>query len=125
MHTFTACKRLRVIEKYVFTVYAGIHERLDIFAVVDQAAYANFIKVRVKVHNCWLHAPLHWLHGCIDLGDFTRSWCGCELMHAASFTLYCIGITCAKRNWCSRIRGVLSYHAARAGGTVGGDRYCC
>ena len=30
MHAFTACKRLRVIEKYVFTVYAGIHERLDI-----------------------------------------------------------------------------------------------
>ena len=40
MHAFTACKRLRVIEKYVFTVYAGIHERLDIFAVVDQAVYA-------------------------------------------------------------------------------------
>ena len=39
MHAFTACKRLRVIEKYVFTMYAGIHERLDVFAVVDQATY--------------------------------------------------------------------------------------
>ena len=37
MHAFTACKRLRVIEQYVFTVYAGIHERLDIYAVLDQA----------------------------------------------------------------------------------------
>ena len=39
MHSQHAKARLRVIEKYVFTVYAGIHERLDIFAVVDQAAY--------------------------------------------------------------------------------------
>ena len=39
MNAFTACKRLGVIEKYVFTMYAGIHERFDIFAVVDQATY--------------------------------------------------------------------------------------
>ena len=31
-----------MIEKYVFTLYVGIHERLDIFAVVDQATYAGF-----------------------------------------------------------------------------------
>ena len=33
-------KVIGVIEKYVFTMYAGILERFDIFAVIDQATYA-------------------------------------------------------------------------------------
>ena len=55
MHAFTACKRLRVIEKYVFTVYAGIHERLDIFAVVNQATYetrASRSTCTLRKHYC-------------------------------------------------------------------------